>query len=78
MSIPFFKDVLKALGKRINYEAAVNYAGNAFAKDAGKIIEQSNPLRSEKENIAAGLLGLFNNTKVTPTELITGADWAID
>lgn len=75
MSIPFFRDVLKALGKKLNYDAVVNYAGNAFAKDAGKMIEQSNPLRGEQENVASGLLSLFSSVK---TETIKGADWAID
>ena len=44
MSIPFFEDVLSALGKRVNYDAVVNYAGNSFAKDSWKLIQEANPM----------------------------------
>lgn len=44
MSIPFFDSVLAALGKRVNYDAVVNYAGNAFAKDSWKMIQEANPM----------------------------------
>lgn len=78
MSIPFFKAVLKALGKRLNYEAVVNYAGNSFCKDAGKLISESNPLRSERENVANGLLGLFSSVAITPTSQMKDMEWAMD
>lgn len=44
MSFNFFNDVLKFLGKRINYEAVANLYGNSFAKDAGKAVQDANPL----------------------------------
>ncbi len=78
MSIPFFKAVLKALGKRLNYEAAVNYAGNAFAKESGKIIEQANPLRGDSANVASGLLALFANVPITAEKDMQGMEWAND
>lgn len=44
MSIPFFNDVLAALGKKLNYETVSNLYGNAFAKDAGQYISEAHPL----------------------------------
>ena len=44
MSCPFFNDVLAALGKRVNYDAVVNYAGNACAKDSWKMIQEAHPM----------------------------------
>jgi hypothetical protein len=44
MSIPFFNDVLAALGKKLNYESISNLYGNSFCKDAGKYIQEANPL----------------------------------
>ena len=77
MSIPFFKSVLKALGKSLNYTAVVNLYGNAFAKDAGKAIEQANPLHKEVA-YGAGLAALMSNTKnFTPQSKVTGIDWAM-
>lgn len=76
MSIPFFKDVLKALGKSLNYTAAVNLYGNAFAKDAGKYVEKANPLYKEV-SYGANLASLIANPKnFTPTQQITDIDWA--
>lgn len=50
MSIPFFNTVLAQLGKRVNYDAVVNYAGNAFAKDSWKLIQEANPLNKPKKH----------------------------
>ena len=44
MSIPFFNDVLGALGRRLNYESISNLYGNSFCKDATKYISEANPL----------------------------------
>lgn len=54
MSIPFFNSVLGALGKKVNYDAVVNYAGNSFAKDSWNLIQEANPLikREVKKNQA--------------------------
>lgn len=49
MSIPIFHEVLNQLGKRLNYEAVVNYAGNSFVQKSWEMIEQANPLRSSSE-----------------------------
>lgn len=52
MSIVFFNDVLTFLGKRVNYDAVVNYAGNSFAKDSWKTIQEANPLIKHKKRHA--------------------------
>lgn len=67
MSIPFFNDVLAALGKRVNYEAVANYAGNSFAKDSWKMIQEANPLSKGKPK-NAGLLALLE--KAAPVKKI--------
>ena len=50
MSIPFFNSVLATLGKRVNYDAVVNYAGNSFAKDSWKLIQEANPLSKPRKH----------------------------
>ena len=52
MSYVFFDDVLRELGYKLNYEAVVNYAGNAFCEKSWDMIEKSNPF-----NIADGRNG---------------------
>lgn len=57
MSYLFFQDVLEKLGKKLNYDAVVNYAGNAFAKDSWKMITESNPLTAKPSgNTTAGAM----------------------
>lgn len=67
MSIPFFNNVLSMLGKRVNYDAVVNYAGNAFAKDSWKLIQDANPLVKPKK-ISSGFMELLNKTTVNSTK----------
>lgn len=63
MSMNFFNDVLSALGKRVNYEAVSNYAGNSFAKDSWKMIQEANPLVKPKK-ISSGFLDMLNKSTV--------------
>ena len=58
MSYIFFEDVLEELGKKLNYDAVVNYAGNSFCEKSWDMIMDSNPMyinengrshRSQKE-----------------------------
>lgn len=63
MSIPFFNSVLAALGKKLNYESISNLYGNSFAKDAGKYINEANPL--VKHNKMADFANFLNTTKIT-------------
>ena len=59
MSIVFFDDVLDALGRRVNYEAIVNYAGNAFCEKSWELIQQSNPFQmaSDKKSGHGSIAG---------------------
>lgn len=79
MSIPFFNDVMKTLGKRVNYDAVVNYAGNSFAKDSWKLIQEANPLAKEKKQ-SSGFMSLVNQAKVMTKqaqEEIGDISWAM-
>ena len=44
MSYDWFTDMLDVLGEFINYDAVVNYAGNAFCEKSWDMIMDSNPL----------------------------------
>ena len=58
MSIPFFDNVIEALGYRLNYEAIVNYAGNSFCEKSWEMISENNPMRVKKgKKDALGGLG---------------------
>lgn len=63
MSIPFFNNVLATLGKRVNYDAVVNYAGNSFAKDSWKLIQDANPMIKPKK-VGSGFMDTLNKAKV--------------
>ena len=47
MSYLFFEDVLEQLGKKLSYDAIVNYAGNSFCKDSYDMILKANPMISD-------------------------------
>lgn len=61
MSSVFFDDVLLAIGKRVDYEAVSNYAGNSFCKDSWKMIQDCNPLRKSGGSDMKGFVDLLNN-----------------
>lgn len=44
MSYDWFTDMLDVLGEFINYDAVINYAGNAFCEKSWDMIMDSNPL----------------------------------
>lgn len=76
MSIPFFNNVLAMLGKRVNYDAVVNYAGNSFAKDSWKIIQEANPLVKQK-TIGSGFMELINKSAMSmKQDIMEDVDWA--
>lgn len=57
MSQVFFESVLEKLGKKLNYDAVVNYAGNSFAQKAWEMIADANPLHAkESGNTHAGAM----------------------
>ncbi len=64
MSYIWFQSVLKALGKRIEFESISNLYGNAFAKDAGKIVPASNPLVKNGGKVNTGVMGLMGKIKI--------------
>lgn len=63
MSIPFFNDVLAALGRRLNYEAISNLYGNSFCKDSGKYVADANPLVKPHKN--KGFIELLSKAVIT-------------
>lgn len=76
MSWPFFNDVLAALGKRVNYDAVVNYAGNAFAKDSWKMIQEANPMTKPKKMSSSFIDMLSKPTTMSKIEDLGDLSWA--
>lgn len=70
MSIPFFESILHALGRRVNYDAISNYAGNSFAKDAWKMIQEANPL-TKPQKMNTGFLDMISGVKVVNSKKIS-------
>ena len=68
MSYIWFQSVLAALGKRINFESISNLYGNAFAKDAGKIVPGANPLLKNGGKVNTGVMGLMGKIKIIDTK----------
>lgn len=65
MSMLFFEDVLEELGKKLNYDAIVNYAGNSFAGESSwKMIQEAYPLGSGKKTGTASVAAFFDNATV--------------
>lgn len=82
MTIVFFDNVLAALGKRVNYDAVVNYAGNSFAKDSWKMIQEANPLIKKRKN-SKNFVNMINKQikvaeTVTDITKVEGFDWMND
>lgn len=84
MSYVFFQNVLNALGKRINYDAVANLAGNSFAKNAFDAIQHANPLIKEsKGRTASNFFSNVNFTKIAVNQnkeqakeqKLEGLDW---
>ena len=59
MSYNLFEDILDELGKKLNYEATANLAGNSFAKDAWKEIQKAFPMNGESKVPAGGAFAAF-------------------
>ena len=78
MSIPFFNNVLKSLGKKVNYDAVVNYAGNSFAKDSWKMIQEANPLYKAPA-VSAGFMDILSKvpTKKISKKEMDDISWAM-
>jgi len=50
MSFLFFEDVLEQLGKKLTYDAIVNYAGNSFCEKSWEMISEHNPITATDSN----------------------------
>ena len=68
MSYVFFEAVLEELGHKLNYEAIVNYAGNAFCEKSGEMIAENNPFNVgteyKKNNTMKNLAAFLSKTDV--------------
>ena len=68
MSLDFFENVLEELGKKLNYDAIVNFAGNSFCQDAWNMIQDANPMFDSDtkvgNNVERTMAALFNNATV--------------
>ena len=68
MSYVFFDDVLRELGYKLNFEAVVNYAGNAFCEKSWDMIEKSNPFNiADRKNggqAMSNLAGFFGKSSI--------------
>ena len=74
MSWLFFEEVLEELGRKLNYDAVVNYAGNSFVEKSWDMIMDSNPMTMNenghsrrKQNDLATFLG--GARMATPADL---------
>ena len=67
MSIPFFNNVLSAIGRRLNYESVSNLYGNSFCKDAGKYIQDAYPLAPAKK-ISSGMVNMLSQATIIKVE----------
>ncbi len=56
MTYPFFNRVLKQLNRKLNYDAAVGYAGNSFFKESSKLINESNPMFEQKRKAGQSMI----------------------
>ena len=59
MSFLFFESVLDELGKKLNYDAAVNVLGNSFAKDPWKEIQKVFPMAGDAASAGGNAVAAF-------------------
>ena len=59
MSLLFFEKVLEELGKKLSYDAIVNYAGNSFCSKSWEMIEKANPMSSGSRNTGTNAVAAF-------------------
>ena len=64
MSLIFVDKVMEFLGKRLNFEAISNYAGNSFAKDSWKMIEENHPMKKKNVIEQSGIGKMLKNIKL--------------
>lgn len=61
MSYVFFEAVLSELGKKLNYDAVVNYAGNSFCEKSWQMISEANPLADNKQAAQSSFANFVNS-----------------
>ena len=61
MSMVFFEDVLSELGKKLNYDAVVNYAGNSFCEKSWEMIHDANPFTDKKAESNTAFASFVNS-----------------
>lgn len=59
MSLLFFEKVLEELGKKLSYDAIVNYAGNSFCSKSWEMIEKANPMISDSGKSGTNAVAAF-------------------
>ena len=64
MSMLFFEDVLMELGKKLNYDAVVNYAGNSFCEKSWNMIQESNPMNVDRKTGMSSIAAFFENATI--------------
>jgi len=53
MSYIFFEEILEELGRKLNYDAVVNYAGNSFCEKSWEMIMDSNPMTMNSHGVSS-------------------------
>lgn len=64
MSLLFFEDVLMELGKKLNYDAVTNYAGNSFCEKSWDMIQEANPMGSGKKTGTNSVAAFFESATI--------------
>lgn len=64
MSLLLFEDVLEELGKKLNYDAIVNYAGNSFCQKSWDMIQEAYPMGSGKKSGMSSVASFFESATV--------------
>jgi len=64
MSFLFFENVLEELGKKLNYDAVVNYAGNSFCEKSWDMIQEAYPMGSGKKTGTSAVAAFFENATI--------------
>ena len=59
MSFLFFEDVLEELGRKLNYDAIVNYAGNSFASKSWDMIQEAYPIQNFDKKTGTNAIANF-------------------
>lgn len=64
MSLLFFEDVLMELGKKLNYDAISNYAGNSFCEKSWEMIQEANPMGDGKKTGTSSVAAFFESATI--------------